>query len=73
MIFRGRSGPESHGADLNVDLIEQPPIVELPHEVAPAHDPDILPAGGFRHLLVNRAHIAAHEADIGAGGIRIEE
>ena len=40
-------------------------IVTNYHVVAAAHDPEVLAVRGLRHLLMNGAGVAFHEADVG--------
>ena len=57
------AGAEGHRRDVGDDLVEQPGVGELAGEVAAADDPDVLAAGRRDHLLVDRAHVVAHEGD----------
>ncbi len=41
-------------------------VVELAGQLPAADDPDVLPLRRRRHLAVHGAHVAAHEADVGA-------
>src|SRR5262245_20088949 len=63
----GFAGAERDGADLDDDVVEQPRVVELPHQVAAADGPDVLAPGGFDHCLMNRTDVSFNETDIGAG------
>jgi hypothetical protein len=51
---------------VNLDLVEQPGIVELTHEVAAAHDPDVAPARGRHQFVVHRPDRAGDEPDVHA-------
>jgi hypothetical protein len=57
---------ERDRAHLHVQLVEQSLIVELPGQVAAAHDPDVLARGRRAHRLMHRPHVAAGEPDVSA-------
>ena len=52
------AGAQRHRRDVGDDLVEQPGVRELPGELAAADDPDVLAAGGLRHLRVHGPHVA---------------
>jgi len=60
------AAPERGGSDLDNHLIQQPGVVELPCQLATSDDPDVADPRGAAHLPMHGAHVAAHEAKVGA-------
>src|SRR5262245_54423967 len=60
------AGAEGDRGDAHQDLVEQPGVGELPGEVAPTDDPDVLAAGGGRGIAMNATDIATDKPDVRA-------
>ena len=68
VIRRGSSGARLRGspAYAELDLVEQPGVVELTHQVTAADDPQVLAVHGRDHLVVHRRDVALDEVDVDA-------
>src|SRR5690606_38679442 len=58
------AGAKGRRTDLDDQLVEQPGIVELPGEISPANDPDVLAIRHPAHLAVDGDDVALHKPDV---------
>jgi hypothetical protein len=58
---------ESHGSHPEDDLVEQARVVELPHEVAAADEPEVRAGEPLCNRVMHRADVSLDEGDLGVG------